>query len=141
MLVRLAATMANLSQILFLVASFPVSPDGPLLASNNVLTVNNSSVCPSRAALVAVLSAAEVATDGGCLDVKTTEFPISFAVEELAAARIAALAARILAVEPKLTGSQLKSRIVSLTTPLPEGSPVHTLHGLIENPSAHYPPK
>ena len=54
------------------------------------------------------------------------------------AARIAALAARMLAVEPGLTGAELKSRIVALAKPSSEGEPKPSHYGIIEDPAAHF---
>jgi len=58
---------------------------------------------------------------------------------DAAVAQIAALAARILAAEPALKGPELKTRILSITEPLPEGYGYVATHGWIPDPMKHYP--
>lgn len=60
---------------------------------------------------------------------------------EVATARVAALAARLLTVEPNLDAAALKRRIVGLATPLPAGSPLQSKHGLIEHPDRPFRPQ
>lgn len=54
------------------------------------------------------------------------------------AARIAALASRILTVEPGLTGAELKTRICALAKPFPDGAPKIARYGWIDDPAAYY---
>jgi len=53
-------------------------------------------------------------------------------------ARIAALAARIVAAEPDLKGAAIKERIVGLAKPFPAGSPKTTRFGWIEAPAQFF---
>ena len=57
---------------------------------------------------------------------------------EIAAAQVIGLAARIAATEPKLTGAELKARIIALAKPFPEGVKKVARYGWIEDPSAQY---
>jgi hypothetical protein len=110
-----------------------------------VLTVGNSTTgCDGR--LDAQQSLVDVAAPGACFAVKfllnaradgATQAG-TVAIDETAAARIAALAARMIAAEPKLTGAELKARIVALAKRLPEGAGKIATHGDIEDPAAHY---
>jgi hypothetical protein len=82
---------------------------------------------------------ADIATDSGCftLPMLNTTYPLA----ETAVGRIAALAARILSMEPKLSAAELKVRIVGLARPFTSGTDQMARHGRIEDPSAHYAPK
>ncbi len=53
-------------------------------------------------------------------------------------ARIAALAARIVAAEPDLRGAAIKARVVGLAKPFPAGSPKMTRFGWIEDPAQSF---
>ena len=57
------------------------------------------------------------------------------------AARVAALAARLLAAEPNLEAAALKRRIVGLAAPLPAGSRLQSRYGLIEHPDRPFRPQ
>ncbi len=59
---------------------------------------------------------------------------VGFAPHAAAAARIAALAARLVAAEPKLEGAALKARILALAKPLPSPHDKATRHGWIAEP-------
>ena len=60
------------------------------------------------------------------------------ALSRIALARVAALAARLLAVEPHIRGAAFKERIVRLAAPLPEQGPKRTRAGFIERPQRHF---
>ncbi|MFN0218323.1 MAG: hypothetical protein ACKVP4_05860 [Hyphomicrobium sp.] len=57
---------------------------------------------------------------------------------EIAAGRIAALAARLLAVEPDLTAADTKARILALAEPWREGAPRRARAGWISAPRRHF---
>ena len=54
---------------------------------------------------------------------------------EYAVARVAAMAARILAADPSLTGNAVKTRIVEAAKPLPGVAETMTVYGWIEDPT------
>jgi hypothetical protein len=58
---------------------------------------------------------------------------------EVAAARLASLAARILTAETKLTGAELKQRILALAKPFPDGVESIARSGWIEDPATAFP--
>lgn len=60
------------------------------------------------------------------------------APSEIAAGRIAALAARLLAVEPSLSASDVKSRLLSLAEGYPDGTKKLTRRGVIRTPRRHF---
>ncbi len=59
-------------------------------------------------------------------------------LSRIALARAAALAARLLAVEPHIRGAAFKERIVRLAAPMPEQAPKRTRAGFIERPQRHF---
>ncbi len=59
-------------------------------------------------------------------------------LSSIALARVAALAARLLAVEPHIRGAAFKERIVRLAAELPVPSPKSTRLGFIERPQRHF---
>lgn len=59
-------------------------------------------------------------------------------LSRIALARMAALAARLLAVEPHIRGAAFKERIVRLATDLPDQAPKRTRVGFIERPQRHF---
>ena len=59
-------------------------------------------------------------------------------LSSIALARVAALAARLLAVEPHIRGAAFKERIVRLAGPMPEQGPKRTRAGFIERPRRHF---
>ena len=59
-------------------------------------------------------------------------------ISSIALARVAALAARLLAVEPHIRGGAFKERIVRLATALPEHAGKRTRAGFIERPQRHF---
>ncbi len=59
-------------------------------------------------------------------------------LSSIALARMAALAARLLAVEPNIRGAAFKERIVRLAAELPVPSPKSTRLGFIERPQRHF---
>lgn len=79
----------------------------------------------------AVSAATPMAAQSPLIDVAV---PANGRGSRTAAARIAALAARLLAVEPHLEGTSLKSRILSLAKPLPAPHAAATKHGWIAEP-------
>ena len=84
-------------------------------------------------------TALELSTDGRVLDnpiagTGAANAPVS---SPRAAARVAALAARILAVEPFIAGEALKARIAGLAKPVP-GAVSRTRSGFIERPTHHF---
>lgn len=68
-----------------------------------------------------------VAADGGTASadatVQTATLAQGIHPDDAAAARVAALAARLLAVEPSLAGASLRARLLSLAKPQPSGPP------------------
>lgn len=62
----------------------------------------------------------------------------SAAPSATAVARVAALAARLVAVEPELSGRGLKARIVDLATQLSDGQASRTRSGWIAEPRRHF---
>jgi hypothetical protein len=79
-------------------------------------------------------SDAEIATPTDCLSVNMLD-------SHVAATRIAALAARLKAAEPNITAAEMKQRILSLATPLPDGPNGPRPYGLIADPMSHFPAK
>ena len=82
---------------------------------------------------------ADIATDGRALAnpfaaTEPANAPVS---SSRAAARIAALAARLLAVEPFIAGAALKARITGLAKPA-EGQAAPTRYGFIDRPWQHF---
>ncbi len=59
-------------------------------------------------------------------------------LSRIALARVAALAARLLAIEPHIRGAAFKERIVRLAAPMPEQVPNRTRAGFIERPQRHF---
>lgn len=59
-------------------------------------------------------------------------------LSSVALARVAALAARLLAIEPHIRGAAFKERIVRLATALPEQAGKTTRAGFIERPQRHF---
>ncbi len=59
-------------------------------------------------------------------------------LSRIALARVTALAARLLAVEPHIRGAAFKERIVRLAAALPEQAPKSTRAGFIERPQRHF---
>ena len=59
-------------------------------------------------------------------------------LSRIALARAAALAARLLAVEPHIRGAAFKERIVRLAAPMPEQASKRTRAGFIERPQRHF---
>jgi hypothetical protein len=59
-------------------------------------------------------------------------------LSSIALARVAALAARLLAVEPHIRGAAFKERIVRLAAAMPDQAPKSTRQGFIERPQRHF---
>jgi hypothetical protein len=104
---------------------------------SNILVVGGANQsCPNRH------NAMEVATASDCLSVEITDILLSpFADHPGAAARIAALAARLKAAEPKITATEMKQRILSLAKPMPDGASGPRPYSWIEDPMSHFPGK
>ena len=113
-----------------------------MLSLNNTIVVGNSNQGCSSIPLVHSQPAdADIATSGACYHPPFTGMETwTVPVDATAAASIAALAARILAVEPSLGSTALKQRILALAKPFPEGM-YRIANGWIEDPSSHYPVK
>lgn len=84
-------------------------------------------------------TATDIATDGRALAnpfaaTQPANAPVS---SSRAAARIAALAARLLAVEPFIAGAALKARITGLAQPA-QGEAEKTRYGFVERPWRHF---
>ena len=113
------------------------------LQLNNTVVVGNSNQgCNWVPNIHSQPADADIATNGACYHPANTSMETwTVPLDGTAAARIAALAARIVATEPALTGAELKQRIVALAKPFPEGMYKIAIHGWIEDPSRHYPVK
>jgi hypothetical protein len=107
---------------------------GPTELDTVIAVVANSPACAPAGAETGAKPFADVAVPVGC-EIAQAGLEIAGAH---AAARIAALAARILAVEPGLKGAALKARIVGLAKPLPDSAPKITRFGWIEDPSRDF---
>ena len=112
------------------------------LQLNNTIVVGNSNQgCESIPLVHSQPADADIATTGTCYQpANRSRETWTDPIDVTAAARIAALAARILSIEPGLTGAELKQRIIGLAKPFPEGM-YRIANGWIEDPSSHYPVK
>jgi hypothetical protein len=131
----LSAATKQFPTLLFLVPTFR----GEDVNYDTVIKVTNVAVCKEPYSAVdgdGLTYAADIATDSACsvMPMLGSTYPLA----ETAAGRIAALAARLLRAEPKLTAAELRARIVALAKPFPEGRAKTARHGWIEDPSAHF---
>ena len=77
--------------------------------------------------------------DGASLPTSPAASPANVPnLSSIALARVAALAARVLAVEPHIRGAAFKERIVRLAGPMPDRSSKLTRAGFIERPQRHF---
>lgn len=135
----LAAAAARFPALLF-IAPAPSVPPPPVVSATalaNVLLVRDAASATPESVPSAAPAADIAAPAGGralntlakCPDRGCNVEPVL--ANRLAAARIAALAARLVAVEPGLDGAGLKTRIVKLAN---EPSPAHSRAGFIAAP-------
>ena len=90
---------------------------------------------------VIVVAATDGAVTDGGADLGVQVGHLTAQRNEIAAARVAALAARLLRVEPQLDAVGLKRRILALAEPAPPAMRVSTRHGWIAEPERHFLPR
>ena len=131
--VLIGSASARFREVVFILSGWPAKVPYPNL--ENVIRIKNSNdACIAQDIALETRAEADIAARGECSVAPSDRG----ALDETAAARIAALAARILVSEPGLDGAGLKARIIALAKPFPDGMPKVAIYGWIEDPSAHY---
>lgn len=100
----------------------------------NVLSIRNANEnCGSNLRMTVVQTASpDLMIPSECGDFEYAKF----SSDETSVTRVAALAGRIVAAEPALTGAALKHRIIALAKPFPQAAGLGSRYGWIEEPAA-----
>lgn len=124
---RLGALAQNVPQLLVVVAArrlLPAAAERP-----NVLVVGAIGASGQSAATASARADVAVDLRGWRSKLVEASLLLGGEPEDVAVARVVALAARVLAVKPGLAGAALKAEIVSLGVPIANASPQTPRHG------------
>jgi subtilisin family serine protease len=129
-------------------------PNVLFVATTDVFVFGEAEILPSthysnvlvaggeNAACDQIRSDVEIATATDCLKIDMIDAdPPPSADDQVAAARITALAARLKAAEPNITAKEMKQRILNLAKPLPNDPNGTKTYGWIADPMSHFPAK